>query len=59
MNTTTRRHPRSISEAFGPHERGGIYTPPEPLHPHDRIVLRACAVGLVGLLVAVLFWGGA
>ena len=59
MNTTTRRHPRSISEAFGPYERGGIYTEPDPLHPHDRIVLRACAVAIVALLVAVVFWGGA
>jgi hypothetical protein len=59
MNTTTRRHPRSISEAFGPYERGGIYTEPDPLHPHDRIVLRACAVAIVALLVALVFWGGA
>ena len=57
MNDTTRTHPRTLEAAFGPYERGGIYTPPEPLHPHDRIVLRACAVaGVIGL-VAVLFWG--
>jgi len=59
MNNTTRSHPRTLEAAFGPSERGGIYTPPEPLHPHDRIVLRACAVALVALLVTVVFWGGA
>ena len=59
MNNTTRSHPRTLEAAFGPYERGGIYTPPEPLHPHDRIVLRACAVALEALLVTVVFWGGA
>ena len=59
MNDTTRSFPRTLESAFGPYERGDIYTPPEPLHPHDRIVLRACAVAIVALLVALVFWGGA
>jgi hypothetical protein len=59
MNDTTRSFSRSMEQAFGPGHRGGIYTPPEPLHPHDRIVLRACAVAIVALMVALVFWGGA
>jgi len=57
MNDTTRSHPRTLEAAFGPYERGNLYVAPEPLHPHDRIVLRACAVAIVALLVALVFWG--
>ena len=59
MNNTTRSFPRTLESAFGPYERGNLYVAPDPLHPHDRIVLRACAVALVALLVTVVFWGGA
>jgi len=59
MNNTTRSFPRTLESAFGPYERGGLYVEPDPLHPHDRIVLRACAVAIVALLVALVFWGGA
>lgn len=59
MNDTTRCYSRSMEQAFGPYERGNLYVAPDPLHPHDRIVLRACAVALVALLVTVVFWGGA
>ena len=59
MNDTTRTHPRTLEAAFGPYERGNLYVAPDPLHPHDRIVLRACAVAIVALMVALVFWGGA
>ena len=59
MNNTTRSFPRTLESAFGPYERGNLYVAPEPMHPHDRIVLLACAVAIVALLVAVVFWGRA
>ena len=59
MNDTTRCYSRSMEQAFGPGHRGNLYVKPDPLHPHDRIVLRACAVAIVALMVALVFWGGA
>lgn len=56
MNTTTRRHPRTLSEAFGPYERGGLYTTPEPMHKHDRIVVTASAIVFAALLIVLFFW---
>lgn len=56
MNTTTRRHPRTLSEAFGPYERGGLYVKPEPMHKHDRIVVTASAIVFAALLIVLFFW---
>lgn len=55
MNTTTRRHPRTLSEAFGPYERGGLYVAPDPMHTSDRIVVAASAVAAVVLLAVLIF----
>ena len=55
MNTTTRRHPRTLSEAFGPYERGNLHTAPEPMHKHDRIVVAASGVAAVVLLIVLFF----
>ena len=54
MNTT-RKYSRTLEEAFGPGHRGGIYTEPEPMHKHDRIVLGFSAAALLGFL-AILIW---
>lgn len=52
---TTRRFPRTLEQAFGSHERGGLQAPAEPVHPADKVVLVASAVGSVTLiLLAVL-----
>lgn len=59
MNTRssayTGRHPRTLSEAFGPYEQGNLHTAPEPMHKHDRIVLAASALAAVVLLAVLIF----
>ncbi len=51
------RYARTLEEAFGPGHRGGIYTEPEPMHPHDRIVVGFSIAALLGFLaIAVLGW---
>ena len=50
MNDTTRRFPRTMESAFGPGHRGGIYTEPEPMHRHDKIVLGFSIAALLGFL---------
>lgn len=47
---TTKRYPRTLEQAFGPHTSQRIEPQPEEMHPHDRIVLAACAVAAAGLL---------
>jgi hypothetical protein len=55
MNNTTRRHPRSMAEAFGPyHHLAPLHAEHIPLHKHDKIVLCVCAVAAVAL--AVILW---
>jgi hypothetical protein len=54
MNTT-RKYSRTMEEAFGPGHRGGIYTTPEHIHPHDKIVLWFSAAAGLGFL-AILIW---
>ena len=54
-NQTTRKFPRTLSEAFGPYTSQHIEPAPEPMHPHDRVVLRACALAAIAL-VAFLIW---
>lgn len=49
------RHPRSLVEAFGPYTSQRIEPAPEPMHPHDRVVLRACALAAIAM-VAFLIW---
>lgn len=56
MNTT-RKYSRTLEEAFGPGHRGRIYTKPEPMHMHDKIVLIACAVTLTAMIAAIFIWG--
>ena len=56
MNNTTRRHPRTMAEAFDtrPPERDttfqGPYRAPRPIDPH-RIVGWLCLAGLILVLM--------
>lgn len=49
---TTRRHPRTMEEAFGPGHRGHISEPYTPMDSADKIVVIACAI--VGATFVVL-----
>jgi len=55
---TTKRHPRTLKEAFGPQCQGPISEPTgKRMHPSDRLVMRASAVALAALLaMAALSW---
>jgi hypothetical protein len=51
----TRKHPRTLTEAFGPHTSQRIFEPQQPLPKEDIVVLAACcvaAVVLIGMAVA-------
>jgi hypothetical protein len=56
MNDTTRRHPRTLEEAFGPYERGHVEEPRERMLVEDRIIITVCLVGAVAL-VSMMFAG--
>ena len=59
MNTRssayTGRAARSLEGAFGPYQRHGLHTAPEPMHPTDRIVVAASAVAAVVMLIVLIF----
>lgn len=58
LNTTTRRHPRTMNEAFGAyHHLAPLQTDYTPMHKHDKIVLIACAVSLVALSIIGFVYG--
>lgn len=40
----TRRHPRTLQEAFGPYTSREIQEPPRRMDPQDRVVLAGSAV---------------
>lgn len=51
----TRKHPRTMQEAFGPYTSHGISETKYPMAWQDKVVLTACAVvvcalGLLALL---------
>lgn len=50
---TTKRHPRTLEEAFGPYARGGIYEEAPTLSIADKLITGLCGVILVGLLIAI------
>ena len=45
---------RTMQQAFGPYTSRQLSPIPEPIHPHDRIVLWGCAVVLAVLAVLVM-----
>jgi hypothetical protein len=53
---TTKRHPRTLNEAFGPYAGGPISEPYAPMDKADKIVIGGCiAVGIA--FVALLCLG--
>lgn len=54
MNTT-RKHPRTLQEAFGPYESGNIYEEVEPMPMVDKVILTISAFVAVGLLGCIFF----
>lgn len=48
--------PRSMEQAFGPGHRH-LDVGPEPMHPSDKLVMRASGLGLVALVVMALAGG--
>jgi len=56
MNTT-RRYPRTMSEAFGPyHHLAPLETEYTQLHRKDKIVIWGCAIAAVLLVVILGVW---
>ena len=51
---TTKRHPRTLEEAFGPYARGPISEPYAELDLTDKIISGVAGVILLGLLLAIL-----
>ena len=45
---------RDLQTAFGPYTSRQLSPMPEPIHPHDTIVLWGCAAVMVVLAVLVL-----
>ena len=52
-NYTGRTH-RTINSAFGPYCSPYVSPMPEPIHPHDTIVLWGCVAALIALVVVLL-----
>lgn len=52
----TRKHPRTMQEAFGPYTDNRIEEPPRPMDWQDKVVLTACIFGAVGCFIAIV-WG--
>ena len=49
----TRRYPRTLTEAFGPHTSTRITEKPDPMPKSDKIVLVACTLGAVAFICMV------
>jgi len=49
----TRKHPRTLVEAFGPYTSTKIHEPPRRLDWQDRLVIAASVLTLAGFLIAV------
>jgi len=55
MNPTTRKHPRTLTEAFGPYAGRSIHEPVDPMDRADKIVIAGSLVALVALIAVSLF----
>jgi hypothetical protein len=57
MNNTEKRHPRTLTEAFGPYTSNYIYDPSEPPYDwQDVVVGAACAVVVVCILAILVVY---
>ena len=52
MNTT-KRYSRTMQEAFGPYTSNRIDSPPEPMHPIDKVVVTASVIAAIVLIALV------
>jgi hypothetical protein len=59
MNQTTRKHPRTLEEAFGPYTGRELYAPPDPRRARFN-ALAACFATLAALILVgvLLAWRG-
>jgi hypothetical protein len=48
----TRKYPRTLEQAFGPYTSRD-FNDTEPMHPSDKIVLVASAIGAVVLIAMI------
>ena len=55
MTPTTRRHPRTLEEAFGPYNRHGLVEHYDPMPKADKIVTIGSVVGLIVVGIFALF----
>lgn len=55
-NYTGRAH-RDMQSAFGPYTSHYIAEKPEPMHPHDRIVIKVCALAAMAFVAWLFIWG--
>jgi hypothetical protein len=55
---TTRRYPRTLKEAFGPHHHlAPIVEQYDPMPKADKsVVFMCCAIGIIVLLMALVGW---
>lgn len=54
MNTT-RRHPRTLEEAFGPYQRTPISEPIDEMTLGDKVIIVVGGAIALGLLVCIIF----
>ena len=45
---------RTMQQAFGAYTDNVLHPMPEPIHPHDTIVLWGCVAALIALVVVLL-----
>ena len=57
MNTT-RRHPRTLNEAFGPYTSNSLQPMPDKGNPWDVSTLAIAAIGVIALALAAVGWLG-
>ena len=59
MDNNTRRHPRTMQEAFGPYADNILHAKYE--EPgwdwQDRLVTTACLVALIAVILIIGYWG--
>lgn len=55
MNPTTRKHPRTLTEAFGPYAGHSIHEQVDPMDRADKIVIAGSLIALVVLIAVSLF----
>jgi len=52
---TTKKYARTLEEAFGPYAGRNLHTRQEPMHPHDKVVVTGCIIGMLTVLLLALF----